>query len=52
VAEAQAALGVCLRDTGHAAEGEKLLRESEPGLRRHPRPPFRTWVRPAVIVVR
>ncbi len=41
VAEAQNALGACLIETGHTKEGEALLRQSQEGVMKHPRPAFR-----------
>jgi serine/threonine-protein kinase len=38
VAEAETALGVCLKRLGRSAEGEKFIRESQLGLQKHPMP--------------
>ena len=40
-AEAESALGACLRDLGRSAEAQKLLEGSNRNLRTHPRPVFR-----------
>ncbi len=41
IAEAESALGACLVAEKRTAEGEQLLRASEPALRKHPRSAFR-----------
>ncbi len=41
VAEAQNVLGACLIDTGKVKEGESLLKQSQGGVMKHPRPALR-----------